>query len=225
MNISVYPFIDPKVHYDAQTFAGKVVLITGASRGIGLETTLNFARAGASLVIVARNQEALNASKDAILRERPSAKVLTFPADVRDVKKVAEAVAATVARFGRLDVLVANAATLRPSFERMSRRDVTRRAQYTTDFWAMTSFRKRRPNRVVGCARNQYSRDVQLHPVKSPQILADLSHAHLPSTQLCNPRVAEDQRPDRGREFNRSTTPTSIQQRLLYIKARPHPLC
>jgi NAD(P)-dependent dehydrogenase (short-subunit alcohol dehydrogenase family) len=115
---SVYPVIDPKVHYDAQTFAGKVVLITGASRGIGLETALHFARAGASLMIVARKQEALDASKDTILHERPSARVLTFPADVRDVKKAEEVVAATVAHFGRLDILVANAATLRPSFQR-----------------------------------------------------------------------------------------------------------
>ena len=116
---SVYPFIDPKDHYDAQTFTGKVVLITGGSRGIGLETALHFARAGASLTIVARKQEALDASRDAILRERPSAQVLTFPADVRDVEKAAEAVAATVAHFGRLDVLVANAAILRLFFQRV----------------------------------------------------------------------------------------------------------
>jgi NADP-dependent 3-hydroxy acid dehydrogenase YdfG len=69
-------------------------------------------------MIVARKQEALDASKDTILRERPSAQVLTFPADVRDVKRAEEAVAATVAHFGRLDILVANAATLRPSFQR-----------------------------------------------------------------------------------------------------------
>ena len=79
---------------------------------------MHFARAGASLMIVARKQEALDASKDTILRERPSAQVLTFPADVRDVKKAEEAVAATVAHFGRLDILVANAAALRPSFQR-----------------------------------------------------------------------------------------------------------
>jgi NAD(P)-dependent dehydrogenase (short-subunit alcohol dehydrogenase family) len=111
--ISVYPLIDPQIHYNAQTYAGKTVLITGASRGVGLETAIFYARAGACLTIVARRQETLNESKDTILREQPSAQVLTLPADVRDVKKAEEAVAATVAHFGHLDILVANAATLR----------------------------------------------------------------------------------------------------------------
>ena len=44
--------------------------------------------------------------------------MFTFPADVRDVKKVEEAVTATVAHFGCLDILVDDAATLRPSFLR-----------------------------------------------------------------------------------------------------------
>ena len=101
------------VHYDAQTFANKVVLITGTSRGIGAQTALQYARAGASLSLVARMQAALDTSKDAILREHPSAHILTFPADVRDVKRAEEVVAATVARFGRLDILIANAGTLR----------------------------------------------------------------------------------------------------------------
>ena len=99
-----------------QNFAGKVVLITGASRGIGLETALHFVRPGVSLMTVACTQEALDASADTILPERPSAQVLIFPADVRDVKKAEEAVAATVAHFGRLDTLVATVAALRPSF-------------------------------------------------------------------------------------------------------------
>jgi len=110
----VYPHIDPQNDYDSQTYAGKVVLITGASRGIGLETAIYYARAGASVTIVARKQETLNISRDKILTEQPSAQILIFPADVRDVKKAEEAVAATVARFGRLDILVANAAGARP---------------------------------------------------------------------------------------------------------------
>ena len=90
------------------------MLITGASRGIGAQISLQYARAGASLTLVARTQASLDESKDAILRELPSAQVLIFPADVRDVGKAEEVVAATVARFGRLDILVANAGTLRP---------------------------------------------------------------------------------------------------------------
>ena len=94
------------------------MLITGASRGIGAQIALQYARAGASLSLVARTQASLDASKDAILREHPSAPVLTFPADVRDVKKVEEVVAATVARFGRLDIFIANAGALRPMDKR-----------------------------------------------------------------------------------------------------------
>ena len=97
------------------------MLITGASRGIGAQTALQYARAGASLSLVARTQSALDTSKDAILREHPSAKVLTFPTDVRDVKKAEEVVAATVAHFGRLDILIANAGILRPMDKRMLR--------------------------------------------------------------------------------------------------------
>ena len=81
-----YRTIDPKIHYDAQTFANMLVLITGASHGIGAQIALQYARA-ALLSLVARTQAALDASKEAILREHPSAQVLTFPANVRDVKR------------------------------------------------------------------------------------------------------------------------------------------
>ncbi|KAI9511992.1 NAD-P-binding protein [Russula earlei] len=119
----VYPTIDPRVHYAAQTFEGKVVLITGASRGIGLETALHYARSGASLALVSRKEETLNATRDAVLREVPDAGVLTFVADVRDVKRAGEAVAATIARFGRLDILVANAAMVRPVDKHFASKD------------------------------------------------------------------------------------------------------
>ena len=106
------------MHYDAQTFAGKVVLVTGASRGIGAEIALQYARAGAKLALVARGQAKLEARRDRILREHPSAQILVFSADVRDVMRAQEIVSATVAHFGRLDVLVANAAIIRPMDQR-----------------------------------------------------------------------------------------------------------
>jgi NAD(P)-dependent dehydrogenase (short-subunit alcohol dehydrogenase family) len=106
------------VHYDAQTFAGKVVLVTGASRGIGAEVARQYAHAGAKLALVARSQANLEARRDAILLERPSAQVLVFSADARDVVRAQEIVSATVTHFGRLDVLVANAAIIRPMDQR-----------------------------------------------------------------------------------------------------------
>ena len=95
-------------------------MITGTSRGIGLESAIYYARAGASVTIVGRNQVTLDNSKDIMLRENPTAQVLVFPADVRDVKKTEEAVDATVARFGRLDILVANAGITRSMTARLS---------------------------------------------------------------------------------------------------------
>ncbi|KAI0061663.1 NAD-P-binding protein [Artomyces pyxidatus] len=109
----IYPAIDPAQFVSAQTFAGKVVLITGASRGIGLETALQYARAGASLTIVARKQATLDESKATVLASVPAAKVLTYAADVRDVDAAAGAIKATVDAYGKLDVLVTNAAIMR----------------------------------------------------------------------------------------------------------------
>jgi NAD(P)-dependent dehydrogenase (short-subunit alcohol dehydrogenase family) len=95
-----------------------VVLVTGASRGIGTEIALQYARAGANLMLVARSQAQLDASRSMILREHPAAQILVFPTDVRDVERAQEAVATTVAHFGRLDILVANAGIIRPADKR-----------------------------------------------------------------------------------------------------------
>ncbi|KAI0288742.1 hypothetical protein BC826DRAFT_971380 [Russula brevipes] len=106
---SVYPFIDPNQYFSSQTFKGQVVLITGASRGIGQELALYYARAGASLVLVSRRQDTLDETRAAVLKEVPGAEVVTFPADVKDPVKAEDAVKAATSRFGRLDILIANA--------------------------------------------------------------------------------------------------------------------
>jgi hypothetical protein len=111
---SVYPAIDPQPLYDAQAYKGKVVLVTGASRGIGQEIALQYARAGAALAIVARSEDALGETKRAILEAVPSAEVLVHVADVRDTESAERAVQALLSRFGRLDILVANAGAISP---------------------------------------------------------------------------------------------------------------
>lgn len=123
---SVYPFVDPNQHYTSQAFKGQVVLITGASRGIGQEAALQYARAGASLVLVSRKQETLNETRAAILKELPGTEVVTFVADVKDPVSAEEAVKVAKSRFGRLDVLVANAGVTSPVNERRCLDDVLR---------------------------------------------------------------------------------------------------
>ncbi|KAH9980186.1 NAD-P-binding protein, partial [Lactifluus volemus] len=107
----VYPFIDPNQHYTSQSFKGQVVLITGASRGIGQETALQYARAGASL------------TRAVVLKEVPGTEVVTIVADVKDPVAAEEAVKATKSRFGRLDVLVANAGATSPADKPLAAKD------------------------------------------------------------------------------------------------------
>jgi NAD(P)-dependent dehydrogenase (short-subunit alcohol dehydrogenase family) len=98
--------------YAARSYGRKVVLITGASRGIGRETALYYARAGASVAIVARTSDALNETKDIIVAAVPGADVFVLTADVRDIESVRSAVDGVLGHFGKLDILIANAGAI-----------------------------------------------------------------------------------------------------------------
>lgn len=89
------------------TIAGKAVLITGASRGIGAATARLFAARGAKLGLAGRPGDALKAIAD----ETGAA---LLPCDVADFGAVQGAVAAMVERFGALDVLINNAGVIDP---------------------------------------------------------------------------------------------------------------
>jgi 3-oxoacyl-[acyl-carrier protein] reductase len=87
-----------------------VALVTGASRGIGRSAALAFARAGHDVVLnCARSVEA--AQKVAAEAEAFGAQTAVVPADVADDAAVTAMMAAVEDRFGRLDVLIANAGT------------------------------------------------------------------------------------------------------------------
>ena len=91
-----------------QLLAGRIALITGASRGIGGAVARRFAREGAHVVLAARTVGGLEEVDDAIRAAGGSATLV--PLDLRDFIKIDELAAALYQRYGRLDVLVGNAA-------------------------------------------------------------------------------------------------------------------
>ena len=87
--------------------AGKIALITGASRGIGKGIAEGFAREGAAVIFVARDLDRLRQIEEEMSAARRN--VVVFQADVTNEAQVQEAFAHTMRMFGRLDILVNNA--------------------------------------------------------------------------------------------------------------------
>src|SRR5437764_7052756 len=87
--------------------AGKIALVTGASRGIGAAVAERFAREGAHLVLTGRTVGGLEEVDDKVRAAGGSATLVPF--DLRDAIKIDELAAALYQRYGRLDILIANA--------------------------------------------------------------------------------------------------------------------
>ncbi len=85
---------------------GKVALVTGASRGIGLAIARSFAESGARVMLTSRKQEALEEAVAGIAGE-----TAVFAANAGDIEAGEASVQATLERFGGLDILVNNAGT------------------------------------------------------------------------------------------------------------------
>jgi NAD(P)-dependent dehydrogenase (short-subunit alcohol dehydrogenase family) len=91
-----------------ESLNGKVALVTGGSRGIGLAIARALVEAGARVAVTGKNEAHLSSARPRIEKAGPGA-VETLVADVRRFDEVDRAVEATVARFGGLDILVNNA--------------------------------------------------------------------------------------------------------------------
>jgi ribitol 2-dehydrogenase len=107
-----------------QTLAGKIILITGASSGIGRAMAQAYAREGARLALSARSVERLEAVKTGI----GSGDILLLPADLTVPADVDAMVAKTLEHFGRIDVFLANAGVYAPGNV----------AEGDPDFWDQT---------------------------------------------------------------------------------------
>lgn len=93
--------------HSVMVLEGKVVIITGASSGIGRELALAFARHGAKVVLAARRLDQLEAVRREI--EPYAEEVLVVPTDVSDDLQIKRLVNVTLKNFGRIDVLANNA--------------------------------------------------------------------------------------------------------------------
>jgi NAD(P)-dependent dehydrogenase (short-subunit alcohol dehydrogenase family) len=92
--------------------AGRIALVTGASRGIGRAVALELARNGAHIIAVARTQGALEELDDEI--RAIGGEATLAPADMRDFDALDRLGRAIFDRWGRLDILIANAGQLGP---------------------------------------------------------------------------------------------------------------
>lgn len=133
---------------------GTVAIITGATSGIGRETAREFAAAGSKVVVAGRRQERLAELVEEI--EIKGGKALAVQTDVADQAQVERLVAATVEKFGRVDVLVNNAGVAIASrFEEMPLEDFRRLMD--VNFWgavfacraAVPQMRKQRGGGVI----------------------------------------------------------------------------
>jgi NAD(P)-dependent dehydrogenase (short-subunit alcohol dehydrogenase family) len=91
-----------------ESLDGKVAMVTGGSRGIGLAIASALVAGGARVVITGMSEARLSEAQPVIEKAGPGA-VETVPADVRRYEDAERAVAATVTRFGGLDFLINNA--------------------------------------------------------------------------------------------------------------------
>jgi NAD(P)-dependent dehydrogenase (short-subunit alcohol dehydrogenase family) len=109
----VTPF-DPREHRAGpEELAGRVIAVTGASRGIGRAVAADCARHGAEVILIGRSERTLQPAQDEIEAERPGSSTIAVldleRALARDYDRLA---AAVLGRFGRLDGLLHNAAVL-----------------------------------------------------------------------------------------------------------------
>ena len=138
-------------------FRGRVVVITGGSRGLGFLLARRFAAAGAQLALLARDEPTLDSAAEQL--QAAGATVLTVPCDVGDQGQIEVAIARVVAHYGRLDVLINNAGLIQVGpLAHMTGADFAR--AFDVHFWgayhainaALPALRRQEESRIVNIA-------------------------------------------------------------------------
>lgn len=97
-----------KFYQELYSIVDKVAIVTGASQGLGREAAIGFAKAGAKVVLCARNEEKLKET-ERMIREVADVETLVIKCDVSKREDIDNALAKTVEKFGQIDILLNNA--------------------------------------------------------------------------------------------------------------------
>lgn len=100
-------FNQPMLRDDA--LKGKTIVITGGGTGLGKAMGVYFLKLGANLVITSRKQDVLQKTADE-MEEKTGGKVLAVACDVREIEQVENVLAKAIEKFGKVDILLNNAA-------------------------------------------------------------------------------------------------------------------
>ncbi len=150
--------------------AGRVAVVTGASRGMGRAIALRLARDGADCVVTYR-REAARAAEVVAAIERLGRRALALPLDLVEPAQVAPAVARIAEAFGRVDVLVANAAAtaFRPILEQkphnIERTFAISVESFVAAVQAVVPLMRGRPGRIVAISGVDSHQAMQGHGV------------------------------------------------------------
>jgi 3-oxoacyl-[acyl-carrier protein] reductase len=173
--------------------SGKVAIVGASSRGLGKASALALAREGACVTICARTAADLDAAAEDIRRET-GAEVLAVPADLASADGIQNVVAATVERFGGVDVLVSNSGgPPRGKFADLSDDDWRQALEIVTLSFVrsvrevLPHMRRKGSGRIIG---------IQSSSVKQPVEYLDLSNGIRPGIaglmKAMTPDLAKD---------------------------------
>src|ERR1700693_353395 len=135
-------------------YRGKIVLITGGSRGLGLEIARQICASSGKVVLLARNTDELARAKSDL--DRFGTEVLTIPCDLLETAQIQSAVQQTLQRFGKIDILINNAGIIEVGpLAHMQFKDFDRAmrlhfwAPYILEFLVVPQMRAKRGGRIV----------------------------------------------------------------------------
>jgi NADP-dependent 3-hydroxy acid dehydrogenase YdfG len=124
------------MRFKHKPLSDQVVLITGASSGIGRQSAVRFGKAGAKVILVSRNLPALQEVVDEITKEGGQA--VAVAADVADIDQLSGAAAEGAARFGRIDTWVNNAGV--GIYAKLLQTEIADdRRLFETNFWGIVN--------------------------------------------------------------------------------------